>query len=103
MYVREIHIAFGCALVPAEHAIESRVELIVIPLVNAAGVDPEVAHIVLRSSFLTETEFGVTSLILALASDQLILCDFSAFRPCVGQYRIGRNFISEVAQIEVAA
>jgi hypothetical protein len=56
-------------LVLAEHAIKSYIKLIIIPLIDVVGIDPEVAYIVLRSSFFTKTEFGVTSLIPALASD----------------------------------
>jgi hypothetical protein len=91
--VREIHIAFSCTPVPAEHAIKSCAELVIVPLIDAAGVHPEVIQTVLCSSFSAETEFGVASLVLTHASKQLIVRDFFAFRPCVGQYRIGRNVV----------
>jgi hypothetical protein len=56
-------------LVLAEYIIKSRVKLIIIPFVNTVGIDLDITYIVFRSSFLTKTEFGVTSLILALASN----------------------------------
>jgi hypothetical protein len=56
-------------LVPAEHTIKSCVKLIIIPLVDITSIDPEITHIVLLSSFPTETEFGVTSLVLVLTSN----------------------------------
>jgi hypothetical protein len=56
-------------LVLAEYAIKSRVKFIVILLIDTTSIDLDIAHIVFRSSFLTKTEFSITSLVLALASN----------------------------------
>jgi len=56
----------------------------------------------MSSSFSAEADFGIASLVLPSTSHQLVICDFCAVGPGMGEYSIWRRVIgSEGGQFEV--
>lgn len=80
--VRQVYVALGRALVPAEYGVDGCTELIAGRLVDAACIYPEILEALYCSSFATEADFGVGSLILACIGPQLIVCGFFTVGPC---------------------
>ena len=86
-----------------EYTINSSAKLDIVLLINTAGIHLEVIQAALCCSVSAETEFGITSLVLACTSSQLIVYNIFSFRLYIGQYRIGRNIVVvEGAELEAA-
>ena len=59
----------------------------------ATSIYPGILNAILSSSFSVEANFVIARLVLACASHQLIVCNFFAVSPGMGQYGIRRKFV----------
>lgn len=76
----QIYVAFRCIPVPARHNTDRFCELGAVPLVDAAGIDPEVSQVVTSRLFAAEYDFAVAGFALARLVYQVnaIVRDWSA-------------------------
>ena len=84
-------------MVPAEHGVNSLLELDGIGFVDTAGIDPKEAQVIASSPFSAEPDLAIASFALAGTINQISEGDLLCIRaPCVRKYGVLRNVVAEV-------
>jgi hypothetical protein len=79
LHIRQICVTLGSTLIPAEHRVDDRLQLLLGGLVDTARVHPAILYAIFGSSVYAEEDLGVAAFVLARARHQLIIRDFLAF------------------------